>query len=631
MGLKSLASLIAAAFALLPSTAYAAGELPELVIDMGTGLLVAGILGIIFSKLRIPTISAFILAGFLLGPQVLGLITDRYNIDNISQMGFVLLLFVIGLEIDVRAVLTRGRSMAVAGTMTYPIVIAFGFVIAKLFFLLGMFGAFGQYPLGAFYVGIAIAASSSLLVFKLFQERMQLDTVPGRIAITVLVFEDVWAIIIAALQPSLEEPQLAIILSTFAGIFLLIFITWGLSVTIFRAAFNWIAKLPEMVLLGALTWCFMIVGIGTNIDTVTQLLPFDFGNVDGEGNPITGFNIHLNVAAGMSAIIAGATIASLPYTTEIVTKVGQVKDFFLTLFFVGLGMIIPAIDSLVIPLTALVIAILSLISRALIFFPVFYFLGIDRRSAGVSAIRLAQMSEFALVLAFIGLYLGHIDETVVSIITIAFVITAVVTTPLFDRAYEIYDWLCPFLDRLGFKEPEKDADSREHEAAVMILGLHRDASSLLHEIAEEHPELVGKTVVIDFNITLHEKVKDLGFEVEYGDITNEEALLHAGIESAKVIVCTIPDDLLRGMSNVELVRMLRRLNPGATIIGNAIEVAEYDSVREAGADIVYMSRIEVAKQLSGAVGAAINGQADDFVETQIARHGHPTSRREVFS
>jgi Kef-type K+ transport system membrane component KefB len=591
---------------------------------------VAGILGIIFSKLRIPTTAAFILAGFLLGPQVLGLITDRYNIDNISQIGFVLLLFVIGLEIDVRAVLTRGRSMAIAGTLTYPIVIAFGFIIAKGAFLVGMFGAFSEFPLGAFYVGIAIAASSSLLVFKLFQEQMQLDTVPGRIAITVLVFEDMWAIIIAALQPSLENPQIAIILSTFGGIFLLIFISWGLSVTVFRATFKWIAKSPDMVLLGALTWCFLIVGIGTNIDTLTEMLPFDFGNLDDDGNPISGVNLHLNVAAGMSAIIAGATIASLPYTTEIVTKVGQVKDFFLTLFFVGLGMIIPSIESFAIPLAALGIAILSLISRVLIFFPVFYFLGIDRRSAAVSSIRLAQMSEFALVLAFIGLYLGHIDETVVSIITIAFVITAIVTKPLFDHAYDIYDRLCPYLDKLGFKEPEKRGDPEGHEGVLMILGLHRDASSLLHEIAERHPDLVEKTTIIDFNVSLHEKVKQLGFEVEYGNITNEEALLHAGIESAKVIICTIPDDILRGMKNVELVRMLRRLNPEATIISNAVEVADYDSLREVGADIVYMSRIEVAKHLCDALTAAINGQAGDFVETQMARHGNPASRREVF-
>lgn len=616
MGLGAFVTLLSAVLLLTPSAAHAAGELPQLVVDMGTGLLTAGILGIIFSRLRIPTIAAFILAGFLLGPQALGLITDRDNIDSIAQMGFVLLLFVIGLEIDVRKVLTQGRAMAVAGSITYPIVIAFGFIIAKLAFLLGMFAAFSDFPLGAFYVGISIAASSSLLVFKLFQERMQLDTVPGRIAITVLVFEDMWAIVIAVLQPSLENPNLGALAFTFAGILLLIGISWLLSVTIFHAAFRWIAKSPEMVLLGALTWCFLIVGIGTNIDTITELL---------------GFNMHMNVAAGMSSIIAGATIASLPYTAEIVTKVGQVKDFFLTLFFVGLGMIIPAITDLSIPLAALGIAFLSVISRPLIFFPIFYLLGIDRRSAAVSSIRLAQMSEFGLVLAFIGLSLGHIDNEVVSIITIAFVITAVATTPLFDRAYQIYDWAAPYLTRLGFKEPAEGSDGEGREAQVMILGLHRDASSLLHELAEKYPNFVEGTVVVDFNVSLHAKVKELGFEVEYGDITNEEALLHAGIQKAKVIVCTISDDLLRGMNNVKLVQMLRRLNPDATIIGNAIDIQEYEEVKNAGADIVYMARIEVAVQLSEAIACAMNGRSADFVAAQMQRHGNPKARREVFS
>lgn len=616
MGFRAFVVLLSALLLLMPSAAHAAGELPELVIDMGTGLLVAGILGIIFAKLRLPTIAAFILAGFLLGPQALGLITDRYNIDNIAQMGFVLLLFVIGLEIDVRMVLTRGRATAIAGALTYPIVIAFGFIMAKFLFLLGMFGAFEALPLGALYVGVAIAASSSLLVFKLFQESMQMDTVPGRICITVLVFEDMWAIIFAVLQPNLGNPDFAAIAFTFLGIFLLIGISWLLSMTIFRVAFRWIAKSPEMVLLGALTWCFLIVGIGTNIDTFTEAL---------------GFNLHMNVAAGMSAIIAGATIASLPYTTEIVTKVGQVKDFFLTLFFVGLGMIIPAITDLSIPLAALGVAILSLLSRPLIFFPAFYLLGIDRRNAAVSSIRLAQMSEFGLVLAFIGLYLGHINNEVVSIITIAFVITAIVTKPLFDRAYDIYDWVAPYLTRLGFKEPDEAQGGGGHEAEVMILGLHRDASSLLQELVEKHPDLVSSTAVVDFNVALHDKVKELGFVVEYGDITNEEALLHAGIEKAKVIVCTIPDDLLRGMNNVELVRMLRRLNPTATIIGNAIDIQRYDEVRNAGADIVYMSRIAVAVQLSEAIASSVSDQVDSFVDAQMQRHGDPKSRREVFS
>ncbi len=85
------------------------------------------------------------------------------------------------------------------------------------------------------------------------------------------------------------------------------------------------------------------------------------------------------------------------------------------------------------------------------------------------------------------------------------------------------------------------------------------------------------------------------------------------------------------MNNVELVRMLRRLNPTATIIGNAIDIQRYDDVRNAGADIVYMSRIAVAVQLSEAIASSVANQVDSFVDAQMQRHGDPKSRREVFS
>jgi len=289
----------------------AGGSVPDLIQDMGVSLLMAGVLAIIFARLHIPSIAAFILAGVLLGPQGFALITNPENIDSIAQMGFILLLFVIGLEIDVRGLSMRGSSMAVAGFLTYPLTLGFGFIVAKAVVLIGLGGAFGEHSLGAFYLAIAVAASSSLLVFKLFQEHQQFDTLPGRICITVLVFEDIWAIVIALLQPNLSSPDLMAVLFTFLGIGVLIAVTYALSQSVFHIAFKWIAKSPELVLLGALSWCFLIVWVGTNIDRATGFI---------------GFNLHMNVSAGMAALIAGATIASLPYASEIVGKVGLVKD-----------------------------------------------------------------------------------------------------------------------------------------------------------------------------------------------------------------------------------------------------------------------------------------------------------------
>ncbi|MDH5797608.1 MAG: cation:proton antiporter [Paracoccaceae bacterium] len=594
----------------------AGGALPGLVQDMGTSLLVAGVLAVIFARLKIPSIAAFILAGILIGPQVMSQVTDPVNIESISQIGFVLLLFVIGLEIDVRSLFGGSRNILIAGAIQYPVTLFFGLLAAKLMIIVGLGGLFEGMPLAPFYVGVAIAGSSSLLVVKLFQEHFELDTHPGRIALAMLIFQDIWAIVITILQPSLANPDLKAIFFSFVGIGVLVLIAALLARIIVARALVWIAKVPELILLGAVSWCFAITVVGTNIDTVTKLV---------------GFNLHMNVSAGMAALIAGATIASLPFSTEIITKVGLVKDFFITLFFVGLGVSMPALDGWSVPLLALIVGILAIVARQLVFFPLFYFLGVDQRSAQVSSIRLSQISEFGLVIAYLGLEMGHINFELASVIILAFVFTAVLTTPLFEQAYKIYDHLKGILSKLGFKEPLVDDEDASEEVQLAILGLHRDASSLLHELSEVSPEILGKTTVVDFNVALHSKVRAMGVHVEYGDISNHETLIHAGVDRAKVILCTISDDLLRGITNKDLVRSLRHINPNAVIISNAIDMRAYEQVRSAGADYVYMARLEVARALVDAVQCALGGSIERHREETDALHGVLSERREVIS
>jgi Kef-type K+ transport system membrane component KefB/voltage-gated potassium channel Kch len=594
----------------------AGGALPTLVSDIAVSLLFAGGIAVLFAKFKIPSIAAFILAGVIVGPLFLHQVTEPANIEGIAQIGFVLLLFVIGLEINIRSLIGSGRTILVAGAIQYPLTLLFGFLATKLLIMAGLGGLLEGSPLSALYIGIAVAGSSSILVVKLFQEHFELDTQPGRISLTILIFQDIWAIIVTLVQPSLDNPDLVPIFFSFLGIGVLVLVAAILSRTVIRTAFVWIAKVPELILLGAVSWCFAIVAIGTNIDNVTQMF---------------GFNWHMSVGTGMGALIAGATIASLPFSTEIITKVGLVKDFFITLFFVGLGITMPALSGWSVPLLALGVAFLAIATRQIVFFPLFYFLGIDQRSSEVTSIRLAQISEFGLVITFLGVELGHIDNVIASVIILAFIFTAVLTTPLFVKAYDIYETCKPVLSFLGFKEPKNVQKDEGDDAVLAILGLHRDASSFLHELGETLPELLPKTTVVDFNVALHPKIRELGVHVEYGDISNEESLIHAGVGSAKIILCTISDDLLRGITNRDLVKSLRRINPEATIIANAISVETYDEVVSAGADIVYMSRLEVAHSLIEALRHVVDGNVEEYVDLQRARIGEPNSRREVMN
>ena len=312
-------------------------------------LLVAGALGVIFTRLKIPSIAAFLLAGMIIGPIGLGLVTDPVNIDTIAQLGFILLLFLIGLEIDFKKILGSGKPIIVSGLLQYPLTILFGILATKVMLLLGIGGELlAESPYAALYMGVFLAGSSTLLVVKLFQENFELDTVPGRLSLGILIFQDIWVIIVILIQPNIQNPELGPIAMSFLGIAVLSVFSIMLAQMVFEICFEWIAKSPELTLTAALAWCFTVVFFGQSIDVVFELT--------------LGFNPHMNVGSGMAALIAGACIANLPSSTEVITKVSVVKDFFITLFFVALGMQIPlATLSVFITAVAIVAIVISLV------------------------------------------------------------------------------------------------------------------------------------------------------------------------------------------------------------------------------------------------------------------------------
>lgn len=580
---------------LVAQPAFAAeGTLPPLVLDIGLSLLAAGVLSVLFARLNVPSIAGFLLAGVVVGPLVLNLVSDPASIDTIAQLGFVLLLFTIGLEIDVRQLIGRGRKLLLVGALQFPLTLLFGLLVANLFVAIGIGGTLLSDPLAPLYVGVTIAASSSLLVIALFQQHFELDTQPGRIALVLLICQDIWAIVVMLLQPNMQDPAFEPILFAFLGIVVLIAIAAVLARLLMPIAFRWIAKARELTVLAALAWCFTIVAIGMNIDAVTEAV---------------GFNLHMNVGSGMAALIAGATIAALPFASEVVAKVGLVKDFFVTLFFVGLGMSIPAIAGLSVPVLAVLVAVVAVLSRQLVFFPLLYLFGVDQRTSEVTSVRLSQISEFGLVIAFIGVQSGHIGADLNSAIILAFVFTSVLTTPLYRWAYGIHLAVRPVLERLGFREKEVASSEPEHAGTIAVLGLHREAQALIRSLAERQPQLLPRLVVVDFNVALHDEIRALGAHVTYGDLANEATLLHAGLDRASVMLSTISDHLLRGTSNAKLVGALRRINPSAIIIANAPDETTAASVRAAGADHVYVPSTEIAETLGTILFAALEGRS----------------------
>jgi len=599
--------------------AFAAGsEMPSLVHDIGISLLTAGLLALIFARFRIPSIAAFLLAGILVGPVGTGQVTDPENVDTIAQLGFILLLFLIGLEIDLKKVFGSGKAITLSGLLQFPLTILFGAACVKLLIWLGIFSELlGSSPYAALYIGVIIAGSSTLLVVKLFQEHFELDTEPGRLSLGILIFQDIWVIVVILIQPNIQNPELGPILMSFLGIIVLSAIAVLISRLVIETGFEWIAKMPEMMLTTALAWCFTVVFFGANLDLMTEMA--------------FGFNLHMTVGPGMSALIAGACMANLRSATEVITKVSTVKDFFITLFFVALGISIPAPNGLGVILLAVVLAIIAILARQLIFFPLCYVAGTDQRNSMVASVRLAQISEFGLVIAFLGVQYGHLSPDLSAAVIFAFVITALATPMLYGKAYEIHGWIRPLIEMLGFKAPPELRVETAKTYKLALLGFHRHASSLLSNLAANNPELVRETLVVDFNVAIHPKIAATGATVKYGDLSNSETLHHIGLANAEVVVCTIPDDLLRGINNRELVQMVRDMNPNAVIIANGISFAEVDNVYRAGADYVYMARLESATALAEAVHQALTKRIDVYREQNVERHRLREGRNEVLN
>jgi Kef-type K+ transport system membrane component KefB len=615
--LASIVSLLCFGLMGTSTTAYAAGGgMSSLVHDIGMAVFLAGLLAVLVTRFKIPSIAGFIAAGIVVGPIGLRQVTDPANIDTIAELGFILLLFMIGLELNVRKIISSGKTIILTGLLQFPLTLLFGLGIMKLAIWTGLGGALlADSPHAAIYVGIVIAASSTLLVIKLFQENFELDTEPGRVALGMLIFQDVWAIIVIIIQPNLDEPKIGPILYSFLGIALLIILVALAGKYIVGRFFQWIAKAPELILLAAIAWCFAVVFFGLGLDTFTKAL--------------FGVNYHIAVGSGMGALIAGASIASLPHSTEIVGKVGVVTSFFVTLFFVGLGMSIPVPSGWTVPLLAVAIVIVALLARQVIFFPLLYFFGSDQRNAEVTSIRLGQISEFGLVIAFLGVQYGHVGPELSSAIILAFVITALMTPISYKRAYGLHKFLSPFLSAVGFREPPAQAEDEAEEYEIAILGFHRTASSFVCELARNHPALLARTLVVDFNVKLHDQIKRMGMTAVYGDLSNSDTLHHAGLESAKIVVCSIPDDLLRGIDNRQLASTVRSICPDAVIIANAVSIDDVTDIYEAGADYVYLARFEAAHSLDASVAAALDGRISEYRQSKEDTFGIPGERQEI--
>ncbi|HEY0719983.1 MAG TPA: cation:proton antiporter [Gammaproteobacteria bacterium] len=572
----------------------------DLLSNIGVAIVAATLFALVAKSLRQPLLLAYLGAGVFLGPKMgLGLITDEASISLISEIGLILLLFIIGLEIDLKKLLGAGRTLIVSGIMQFIIGVALGL---GFFLLLGFSAGGGRFD--ALYLAIAMALSSTMIVVKILYDKSELATLPGRITLGILIFQDIWAILFLSVQSTLHDPSLAMILLSLGKGAALVLMSFLASRYLLLRVFASISKVPELVLITAIAWCFFVTGVAGEI----------------------------GLSREMGALIAGVSLSSFPYNVDVIAKVLNIRDFFVTLFFVGLGMQIPMPTSSLL-LYALLAALFLVLTRFFAIFPILYSMKCGLRASLIPCINLSQLSEFSLVIAALGLGFHHIDAEVVGILTFVFAITSVLSTYMIQYNEQLQGWLAKGMRRLGMGdlgESTAGADAGAHHHGIVFLGFYREASSVFYEMealqARGAASLIDKLLVIDINPQVHAELKKRAVACIYGDIASMDTLKHAHIEQAETVVCTIPDTLLRGTSNERLLRKMRRLCPQAQVIVTASTLQAARHLYDEGADFVFIPRLHSARQVAEIIAQA---QVDNLAPYREEDKAHLAQRIEV--
>jgi Kef-type K+ transport system membrane component KefB len=542
----------------------------QLLASISVSIIAAAALALVARRLNQPLILGYVLGGALLGPHLgVALVTDEESIELISEIGLILLLFIIGLEISVPRLLQAGRSIIVSGLLQFPICALLAWLTFR-----GVTAATGG-RFDGLYLAVALSLSSTLIVVKLLYEKLEMGTFAGRVTLGILIFQDLWAIAFLALQPNLDALAPGPLVRSFGAGIGLVAAAVLLARYALPALFRWVATSPELMLVTSMAWCFLVASAAG----------------------LAG------LSKEMGALIAGMTIAAFPYGTEVVTRVAGVRDFFITLFFVALGLKIPE-PSVPLALLAAAAGAVVVLTRFLAVFPIFALLRLDTRSAGVVSINLSQISEFSLVIVSLGVGYGHVSPAIASLVLYTLLLTAVVSTYAILGSHAIATRLTRGIAALGLPRwlgaahgAPTGADAGPHPHDLFLLGVSREGLAFLHHLERESPDMKARIVAVDFNPETLEGLQADGVRCHYGDIANPETLRHAGIQQASVVVSGISDWFLKGTDNLRLLREVRSLAPDAAVVVTADSLPRARQLYDEGADYVLIPPALAAEHL----------------------------------
>lgn len=535
-------------------------------------LVISAAAGGLALLLRQPLLIAYIVVGIVVGPAVLGITSAADHIHLLAQIGVAVLLFVVGLKLDIKHVRHIGPVALATGLGQLTFTIVFGFLLVLLL---------GKTTLEAIYVAVALTFSSTIIIVKLLSDKREIDSLHGRIAVGFLIVQDL-AVVVAMMVMSTLRTGDSDWITVVGSISLRIAVAAVLMYFVMRYVLPPLvasmARSLELMLIFAIAWGMGLAAIGE----------------------WAGFSKE----AG--AFLAGFSLASTEFRDAINSRLTAIRDFLLLFFFIDLGskLDFSTLGAEVTP--ALVLSLFVLIGNPLIVMAIMGYMGYRKRTGFLAGLTVAQISEFSIVFVAMGISLGHIGVEALGLTTLVGLVTIALSTYMILYSHALYEKIHPLLRvferKVAFREQEENEQGDlPFSSDVIIFGLGRYGSRMAQGFIE-----AGLSVAaIDFDPEVISRAHKLGIPARFGDAIDGAFLESVPLKHARWVVSTMPDV----ESNRILIKELRQANFTGELAVVARENFEGMTLKAMGVPTV-LYPINNAVDHAVATLVEIMGQAD---------------------
>ena len=533
---------------------------PDIFTELIGLLTISVLIGILSIRLRQPLIIAFIAVGILVGPAGLNIVKATDQIHVLAEMGLALLLFVVGLKLDLQLIRNMGSVALATGIGQVVFTTIGGFLISL---------ALGMTPLTALYVAIALTFSSTIIIVKLLSDKREIDSLHGRIALGFLIVQDIVVVLAmiglsaftgeTTLHPAL---QFGLILVKGVALFAAV---WFASFFVLPRVLPIVSRSTELLVLFGITWALLLAVIG-------DLLGF---------------------SKEVGAFAAGVSLASTAYRDILGAKLVSLRDFLLLFFFLELGsrLELQSLGSQV--AGAIPLSLFVLIGNPIIVMVIMGAMGYRKRTSFMAGLTVAQISEFSLILIAMGFAAGHVDSQAVGLVTLVGLTTIALSTYMIIYAQPLYDRLAPYLRIF-----ERTVQHRE-DANMSLLALDRDARVILIGLGSYgsniggHLRRRGRQVVgVDFDPQAVAAWNARGEVAIFGDAEDPDFAEALPLSSSRWVVSSIRDPQI----NAAIVSSLRHSGYSGNIAFAAHTREGLPAVLREEGDLVFVPFEDAAEQ-----------------------------------